>query len=194
MDEIKKMRLFIESISGKIPDVDWNLYAQNLIHSCAKKGTVLLDYNKPCTKIWHLVSGAVRKTELNNGTSTTSHFYTAPKVITVLQSALNQTPSEHSIICEEDCSILEMPFKKIQKLFDQSHYIERIGRRIVENEFIDEFALRRMFLKMDALKRYEYMEINHSDILNRFQLKDVATFLGVTPESLSRLRKNRFAK
>ena len=140
-----------------------------------------------------MTRGAVRKTEMNNGISNTTHFYTAPMVFTVLQSALNRSPSELSIICEEDCSFLELPYDKIQVLFDRSHYAERIGRRIVEDEFLDEFEMRRMFLKMDALERYEYMEKHRADVLNRFQLKDVATFLGITPESLSRLRKTRFS-
>lgn len=140
-----------------------------------------------------MTSGAVRKTELHDGTSKTTHFYTAPKVFTVLQSALDQSPSDLAIVCEADCQFLELNFLELPTLFEQSRYIERIARRIVEEEFIEEFEIRRMFLKMDALQRYEYLEKTSPEILNQFQLKDVATFIGVTPETLSRLRKMRFA-
>jgi len=64
---------------------------------------------------------------------------------------------------------------------------------MVEEEFIEEFSIRRMFLKLSATQRYEYMEKQHSEIMQRFQLKDLATFIGVTPETLSRLRKVRLS-
>lgn len=190
----EQIRTFIESQAGSIPDKDWSLYEGHLVPQSAKKGDILLEYGKPCTTIWHMTSGAVRKTEMIEGVSKTTHFYTAPKIFTVLNSALTCSPSDLSIICEEDCQIFELSFVTVQELYEQSRYVERIGRRLVEEEFIEEFSIRRMFLKMDALQRYEYIEETHPEILQRFQLKDVATFLGVAPETLSRLRKSRFDK
>ena len=187
------MRKYIEHITGPLPDADWLLYEQHLRPTKAKKGKIILPLNKPCKTIWHLTKGAVRKMEMDNGTAKTTHFYVAPKVFTVLHSALTGEPSDLSIICEEDCEFLELDIKRLGELYQQSIYIERVGRRMAEEEFIQEFSMRRMFLKLDALQRYEYMEKNHPEILQRFQLKDVATFLGVTPETLSRLRKLRFS-
>lgn len=192
--QAKEIRDFIEGMTGPIPEKDWLLYEGNLVESFSPKGSTILEIGKPCTKIWHMLSGAVRKTEVVDGVSKTTHFYTAPKVFTVLESALNRSPSDLSIVCEEECNFLELPFERLSFLYDQSRFIERIGRRIVEHEFIEEFSIRRMFLKMDSLERYLFIEENHPDILKRFQLKDVATFLGITPETLSRLRKNRFSR
>ncbi len=187
------MREYIEHITGALPDSDWQLYEQHLKPTNAKKGQIILELNKPCKTIWHLTKGAVKKVEIDKGINKTTHFYTAPKIFTVLHSALTGEASDLFIICEEDCEFLELNFDKLQYLYRQSIFIERIGRRMAEEEFIQEFSMRRMFLKMDALQRYEYMENEHPEILKRFQLKDVATFLGITPETLSRLRKLRFS-
>jgi CRP-like cAMP-binding protein len=187
------MRNYIEHITGKLPDEDWQLYEQQLNVTKSKKGEVILDFNKPCGKIWHMTKGAVRKLEIDNGIEKTTHFYVAPKIFTVLHSALTQGPSDLSIICEEDCEFLTLDINQLDGLYQQSRYIERIGRRMAEEEFIEEFSMRRMFLKLDALQRYEFMEKEHPEILKRFQLKDIATFLGVTPETLSRLRKLRLS-
>jgi CRP-like cAMP-binding protein len=187
------MRNYIEHISGKMPDEDWQLYEQQLKAIKSKKGDVILDLHKPCETIWHMTKGAVRKLEMDNGIEKTTHFYVAPKVFTVLHSALTGSPSDLSILCEEDCEFLTLDIKELDNLYQQSIYIERIGRRMAEEEFIEEFSMRRMFLKLDALQRYEYMEKEYPEILKRFQLKDVATFLGITPETLSRLRKLRLS-
>jgi CRP-like cAMP-binding protein len=187
------MRKYIEHITDPLPDADWLLYEQHLTGTEARKGQVILSLHKPCKTIWHLTKGAVRKLEMDNGIEKTTHFYVAPKIFTVLHSALTGEPSDLAIVCEEDCEFLELPFDQLQQLYQQSIYIERIGRRMAEEEFIEEFSMRRMFLKLDALQRYEYLENKHPEILQRFQLKDVATFLGVTPETLSRLRKLRFS-
>lgn len=185
------MREYIEQITGKIPDEDWELYQKNLKVLKSKKGETILHFNKPCKTIWHMTKGAVRKLEMDNGIEKTTHFYVAPKVFTVMHSALTGSPSDLSIICEEDCEFLTLDIEQLEYLYQQSIYIERVGRRMAEEEFIQEFSMRRMFLKLDALQRYEYIEKKHPEILRRFQQKDVATFLGVTPETLSRLRKFR---
>jgi len=187
------MRAYIEHIAGKLPDEDWQRYEQQLQVTEAKRGEIILGFDMPCTTIWHMTKGAVRKLEMDHGIEKTTHFYVAPKVFTVLHSALTGSPSDLSIICEEDCEFLMLDIKELDGLYRQSKYIERVGRRMAEEEFIQEFSMRRMFLKLDALQRYEYMEKNHREILRRFQLKDIATFLGVTPETLSRLRKLRLS-
>lgn len=186
------IRKYIEHITGPLPDTDWELYAQHLKVVKAKKGQTLLLLNEKCSTVWHMTKGAVRKFEMDNGMEKTTHFYTAPKIFTVLHSAITGGPSDLAIICEEDCELLELDVTLLEQLYQKSIYIERIGRRMAEEEFIEEFSMRRMFLKLDALQRYKYMETNHPEILKRFQLKHVATFLGVTPETLSRLRKFRF--
>lgn len=185
------MRQYIENITGTIPDKDWKLYQQHLKRVKKKKGETILHIDKPCKTIWHMTKGAVRKLEMDNGIEKTTHFYVAPKVFTVLHSALTGEPSDLSIICEEDCEFLTLDIKELAELYQKSIYIERVGRRMAEEEFIEEFSMRRMFLKLDAIQRYEFMEKEHPEILQRFRLKDIATFLGVTPETLSRLRKLR---
>ena len=191
---IQVIKTFIEEVAGHIPDLDWSLYEQYLSPVSARKGETLQEIGKPCTQIWHMVSGTSRKIEMAEGVPITTHFYTAPKVFTVFESALRQIPSEQGIVCDEDAELMTIPFQQLRLLFDKSQNIERISRRIVEEELIQEFKLRRMFIKMEAIERYVFIEENYPELLNRFQLKDVATFMGVTPESLSRLRKSRYLK
>ncbi|MEM9329145.1 MAG: Crp/Fnr family transcriptional regulator, partial [Bacteroidota bacterium] len=108
------------------------------------------------------------------------------------KSLLRQEPSNMAVICEEFCEFDVIPYSGLTQLYDRSHAIERVGRVMAEHQYIEEFELRKMLLSLDSLERYEYLEVNQPEIFQHFQLKDIATFLGITPVSLSRLRKTRW--
>ncbi len=188
------MRAYLEQITGRIPDSDWKLFNDLTFHEAKNKGDVLLDFDMLCKDIWFLRKGAVRKVDNIDGSIKTTHFYVAPFMFTVYKSLLREEPSNMAVICEEHCEFDVIPYIKLTKLYDQSHAIERVGRIMAEHQYIEEFELRKMLLSMDSLERYEYLEMNQPEIFQHFQLKDIATFLGITPVSLSRLRKIRWDK
>ncbi|MEL6655512.1 MAG: cyclic nucleotide-binding domain-containing protein [Bacteroidota bacterium] len=188
------MRDYLEHITGRIPDQDWEAFQALSYPEQRKKGDVILEFGKQCKHIWYLKKGAVRKMENINGTNKTTHFYVASFMFTVYRSLLRGVPSLMSIVCESDCEFDVIPFSELVKLYDQSHAVERVGRIIAEHQYIEEFDLRRALLNMDALERYEYLGTHQPEIFQHFQLKDIATFMGVTPVSLSRLRKLRWDK
>ncbi len=186
------MRAYLEHITGPIPEKDWLLFQALAYSENRNKGDVLLDFNKRCRHIWYLKKGAVRKIENINGVAKTTHFYVGPFMFTVYRSLLRGLPSLMAIICEEDCEFDVIPYSGLVELYNQSHTVERVGRIMAEHQYIEEFDLRRALLHMDALQRYEYLEEHQPEIFQHFQLKDIATFLGITPVSLSRLRKVRW--
>ncbi len=188
------MREYLEQITGNIPDDDWNLFVKLTAQENKNKGDLLLDFDQTCTEIWYLRKGAARKIDNINGDIKTTHFYVAPFMFTVYKSLLRSEPSTMAIVCEEDCELDVIPYKRLKQLYDESHAIERVGRVMAEHQYIEEFELRKILLGMDSLERYEYLETTQPEIFQRFQLKDIAPFLGITPGSLSRLRKIRWAK
>jgi hypothetical protein len=103
-------------------------------------------------------------------------------------SVLTKSPSEIGFRAEENCFIQQMAYDRLLALFDKSHYLERLARLMAERQFVKEFALRRQLLNFDALERYEYLIETQPYIFQRFALKDIASFIGITPVSLSRLR------
>lgn len=187
------MREYLEQITGKISDKDWKLLIKSMSPETKKKGEILLEFDRKCKHIWFLKKGATHKLYNENGKSRTTHFFIAPTIFTVYEELLLDKVSPLSIICAQDCELYKIPYAKLIELYNQSHFIERIGRLMVEHHYVKEFIKRRTFLTMNASQRYEYLETHQPEIFQYFQLKDIATFLGITPVSLSRLRKNRLS-
>lgn len=191
MEINNKLKIFIEQVFGPIPEKDWNLLNEILELKYYPKGTEILSIGRPCEHLWFLVKGAVRVYELNNGRERSNYFFIDESLFIDYFSIATKQPSELCFIAEENCEILAMNYSDLLAAYNQSQLLERIGRIMAERQFVIEFELRRMFLNMDAFERYQYLLDHKVEIFQRFALKDIASFIGITPVSLSRLRKER---
>jgi CRP-like cAMP-binding protein len=183
------LKLFFESLFGVVPESEWQLLSSILEPVTIKKGEVFHPIGKQCKHLWFLEKGAVRVFEYTNDAERTTHFFIENNLFIDYHSVLTQSPSEIGFKAEEDCKLQQMPYDKLLTLFDKSHYLERLARLMAERQFVMEFELRRQLLNLDALQRYEYLIQNKPYIFLRFALKDIASYIGITPVSLSRLRK-----
>ncbi|MGE5519010.1 MAG: Crp/Fnr family transcriptional regulator [Candidatus Dadabacteria bacterium] len=185
------MKRFLESIFGNIPENEWLLFNGIAKTKQLRKGKDLHQVGKFCRHLWFLEKGAIKKYEYNCDVERTTKFYTDNTFFTDYHSVLTNKPSQIGFRAVEDCELQAINYRELLKVYDQSHYLERIGRIMAERVFIQEYEDRRILLSFDAKKRYEYLLATNSLIFQRFPLKDIASFLGVTPVSLSRLRKSR---
>jgi CRP-like cAMP-binding protein len=184
-----KLRIFFEHLFGSIPEDDWLLLKEILEPIEVSKGDDIHQIGKQCKHLWFLEQGAVRVYEHAHEADRTTHFFIENNVFIDYHSVLTQTPSNIGFRAEENCVLQQMPYHKLLILFDKSHFLERLARLMAERQFVMEFELRRQLLNFDALERYEYLMQTQPYIFQRFALKDIASFIGITPVSLSRLRK-----
>lgn len=183
------LKFFFESLFGAVPQNEWELLHGILEPLEVQKGESFHPIGKQCKHLWFLEKGAVRVFEYSNDVERTTHFFIENNLFIDYHSILTQSPSEIGFKAEENCLLQQMPYDKLLALFDQSHYLERLARLMAERQFVQEFELRRQLLNLDALQRYEYLIQTKPYIFQRFALKDIASYIGITPVSLSRLRK-----
>jgi len=83
-------------------------------------------------------------------------------------------------------------FKKsdFEKILDSSHNMERLARKIAEYQFISLENYYLSFLNEDAETRYKKLLKENPRLVQKIPLKYIASFLGITPQHLSRIRKN----
>jgi CRP-like cAMP-binding protein len=189
------LRSYLEQITGnKISERDWSLLSGILKNIEIPKGELVIEEGQICNHIWYLKKGTVRFFENVNGEFRTTHFFMAPSMFTVYHSLITGAPSELNIEATSNLVMEALPYMQLKQQYDQSHMLERVGRIMAEYQFISELNRRRMLLNMDALERYEFLEANQPEVFQKFQLKDIATYIGITPVSLSRLRKYRMER
>ncbi len=160
-----------------------------------KKGDIFLKDGDVATKVAFVNKGILvnifPSTEKGNiVTGITSEG----KFTTVGKSFLTQTPSDEMIMAIEDCEILVITNEQVQEIYLKNKNLERAARFIFEAHKIFRNLKVRWFVERDALKRYEAFAEYSPSIVERVPQYMIASYLGITPESLSRLIANRKTK
>ncbi|MBN8675387.1 MAG: Crp/Fnr family transcriptional regulator [Chitinophagales bacterium] len=107
-----------------------------------------------------------------------------------LYSFLSKTASGYNIDCLEDCEVLQITSTDLENLYARCPVMERFFRIIIQNAFI---ALQNRILNTlskPASERYHDFILKYPQIEQRVPDKEIASYLGITPQSLSRIRKN----
>lgn len=146
-----------------------------------KKGQTANDY-------FYVVSGGFRVFYDHQEKQITAWIALENSFFTDLHSTKTQTPSRFNIQAIEDSVVLAIECNKMEQLYDQFPEWQKFGRKIWEEAFLNVVDGAIKFQSMTAEERY-LSEMQQSEFLQRIPLKQLASFLGITPSSLSRLRK-----
>ncbi|KRD63198.1 cyclic nucleotide-binding protein [Flavobacterium sp. Root935] len=151
----------------------------------------LSSMGKISNKIFFILNGLARVYYLKNGKEITTYLSSDEGFIASYSSFINQTPSFENIQCIEDCQVLSITFEKMQFLYNEIPNWERVGRILAEQNYLC-MADRVLKLQMiPAKEKYQtFLASAPAKIIQRTPLIYIASFLGITPESLSRIRQD----
>lgn len=184
----------IESVVEHFPESDRKLLEQISSVKLYEKNEYILEQGKYCNHLWFINSGAVKAFESIDGAKRVTHFFFKNNFFTNYYCWVTPHTSDISFQAVQDCELIIIDQKKLMSLCEKHHIFDTIGRKIAENVYVQEFQLRKLLLNCNAIQRYEYLEQNNPEVFQHFPLKDIASFIGVTDVSLSRIRKERFKK
>lgn len=155
------------------------------------KNTILLKEYQYCQKLYFLSTGTVRTFYYEKGKDITSWFYKEDGFFTAWSSFYSQQASFEYIETLEDCQVNSITYEKFQQLLNQFPAFERFARLLAENQlvFIDQYSKGYMFLS--AKERYSLLLKTFPDIALRVKLGHIASFLGISQETLSRIRAKK---
>jgi len=154
------------------------------------KNEHLLTEGKICNFIAYINKGCLRCYFLkDDGTEMTENFSFENQFITDYHSFLTHIPSTQNTIAVEDSELLIISREDIENMYQYGKKFEKLGRMIAENLYIFAYQRIQSLLTEDAEKKYIRLLKNRPDLLNRVQNYHVASYLGISPETLSRIRK-----
>ncbi|MEM8970001.1 MAG: Crp/Fnr family transcriptional regulator [Bacteroidota bacterium] len=185
--EVKALQQFIEKYVT-IPEADWRLITKSFRKRQVKRSEVILESGKVCRHLYFLESGLLRYFIVKDGEEKNKFFTIAPYFFTSQYSFNNQTPAKETIQAIEDSIIWETTLEKNHQLLELSSW-NRFAQKITQEvQFFTEEILEELQTET-AENRYLKLLNSQPELLQRIPLKHLASYLGIAPQSLSRIRK-----
>jgi len=154
------------------------------------KGDLWIKEGEICDQVAFVQTGKLRVFYNDgSGNEVTCYFVTPDHFISSFTSFLTNTPTTENISAIEDSLIMIISKIKLESLSDEIPKIQIWRRIIAENLFITMEKRIAMLQSQSANERYEKMLKENPDIILSVPLQYTASFLGITPQHLSRLRK-----
>ena len=154
-----------------------------------KKGDFFLAEGKICNQVGFVVRGLLRYYINHDGEEKTYAFSQENNFVCNYESFLPQSPSSKIIQALEDCDLLVISHADLQTLYSKVREGERFGRLAIEFVFLQLLKDINSFYTETPELRYERFLKNHADLQQRISQYHIASFVGVKPQSLSRIRK-----
>lgn len=154
------------------------------------KGALILKEGSVPNEYFILESGVARSYVMDyNGNDITTNFFTCNQVIIEVASLFQRSKSKENIEALTDCKCWKINFDRFQELYHSIKNFNEWGRAWMSNKLF-EFKQRSVEMITDsATDRYLKLINENPDVLQYAPLKNIATYLGITDTSLSRIRK-----
>ena len=154
-----------------------------------EKGFFLLKEGQIAKDAYLLIAGCVRKYSITEEEEVTSEFYTEGDSFADFNSLANQRPSNYYYVCVEKCEVAVVNAEKETALYKQFPRFESICRVEFEKMMgakADEVAA---FTLKTPEEKYLHLLTHRANLFNRVPQYQIASYLGIKPETLSRIRK-----
>ncbi|HVK49166.1 MAG TPA: Crp/Fnr family transcriptional regulator [Pseudobacter sp.] len=165
-----------------------NYLLKNLYCCKLNKNDFIVQSGEICDSIYFIRKGVLRGFITENGKEITTWLTVENEIVAAITGFLLQKPTMENIQAIEDCELIGIRFEDLHRLYMKYPSFNIVGRMITEQYYV--FAEQRAYITRlhDAEKKYELLMEYYSHYLNRIPLKYIASFLGITIETLSRVR------
>ena len=187
---MNKFRKYLENIAD-LDDEDWQIFSSRLIKRQFPKKSIILDLGQIENHISFIEKGAVRllipKEEVEK--DITFGFSFEGELISAYDSFLTQKPSFYQLETLFDTTLWSISYDDLQVVYNTTRMGNKIGRFASESLFLQKSKRAQSLLTETAEQRYINLFENRPEVIKQIQLKYIASYIGVTPQALSRIRK-----
>lgn len=183
------LQTFFNNVSP-ISATSWTKFERLFTSRILKKGDYFITAGETATEIGFLEHGIVRAFYQNpEGIEYNKHFFTNPCFIGGYASLITHTPNQINQQALTDCSMLVARYTEVESLYENSPDIERAARKLAEQFFVQKERKEIEIVLLDAEKRYQIFQKDFPQLEQQIPQYQIASYLGVTPTQLSRIRR-----
>jgi CRP-like cAMP-binding protein len=155
-----------------------------------RKGEVVHQSNTKGNKIFIVKSGLLRSYYYHNGIDVTAYFAPRNHLIGAVDSLLKKKQSIYTIEALEDSEILIMDYNQMESFIGLNPTYERMARQVTQFLYLDLVERFEGMMFLTAKERYDHLMIRYPNITQQVNLGHIASYLGITQETLSRIRRS----
>lgn len=181
---------YIHSLTN-FSDRSWELLQPALTKQEFKKNEFLLKQGQICHSLFYIDNGFCKSYYDIEGIVKNTGFFFENEIATNINSFGSGEKSEFNIVACEPLSTIIFDKEKLFQAAKETPEIETLGRNCIRLFAAKQEEFSKLFKLYSAQKRLEYLETKHPEIFQRVSLAQLASFLGVARETLSRIRKRR---
>lgn len=179
---------FIKSLN-LLPIQEQDQLIKTFEYEEVKKGTLILTPGKRAQYLYFIESGLVRTYFISDkGMDMTTSFFKEHEVVTSADSFFNQSISKIGIEALEDVELMRISFKSLEQLSIEFPELDKVKFDFLLFFFNKNNERLMSTISLPAIERYKILLEEVPEILNRAPLGHIATFLGISRETLSRIR------
>jgi CRP-like cAMP-binding protein len=157
-----------------------------------KKGEIITDYGKTEKKLYFINEGFVQITMLHESEERIFDFFFPDSFVCSFTSFLKQEPSDARVSALVECCMEVIQYNDLQQAYKTSLVANQLGRVLTEQIYMVKARREKDFLTKSAVERYRELIAMRPDIAKLIPVNKIAKYLGVHPESLSRIRRSAF--
>jgi len=154
-----------------------------------KKAEVLLHESQVCKHVYYVESGYLKAIHNNDGKEVSLSFTFPGSFTTTLRSLRTGVPSGYNIQACKPAIVWKLEKDKLFGLYAQSLEISTFGRDLLELLLIAQEEHTNIFKLNTPAERYQYVLKHNPELLQKVSLTDLASYLAISRETLSRIRK-----
>lgn len=157
------------------------------------KGHTLIRQGEVPVKCYFVLKGCIRQfTTDEEGKETSVGFFTEDQAVSIYSPDGPDGRSAYELVCLEDSVLVEGELKTTEEMYESYPELQVMTRLMVAQDFGQLQAQLSSFLSLSPEKRYAWLLNNRPELLSRVPQHMLASYLGITPESFSRIKKRAF--
>ncbi|HCX23176.1 MAG: cyclic nucleotide-binding protein [Flammeovirgaceae bacterium] len=153
------------------------------------KNIIIESEGKVPKYLYFIVSGYLRLYFYRDGEQVTTHINCPPGFFTAYAHFVNGTISDENVECITDCELLRISKVKLDQLMRESEAMKQFSLKVFQEATLYNESRSRELATLNAEERYLKLMDNYPDMIRHVPLQYIASFLGMNPKSLSRIRK-----